>query len=106
MLPFNMLLNLTTAKSNNFKPFANLNFVITVEPLIQPGFSWFPLYSIASWKLKQPVSPASSTVDLIWNKSYFWIKAVPIGLYFSIRNNNGIITYEDTIIEKFTFHVS
>lgn len=40
MLPFNMFLNLTTAKSNNFKPFANLNLVITVEPLIQgfPGF--------------------------------------------------------------------
>lgn len=59
MLPFNMFLNLTTAKSNNFKPFADLNFVITVEPLIQPGFSWFPLYLIASWKSKRPVSPDS-----------------------------------------------
>lgn len=39
MLPFNMFLNLTIAKINNFKPFADLNFVITVEPLIQPGFS-------------------------------------------------------------------
>lgn len=57
MLAFNMFLNLTTAKSNNFKPFADLNFVVTVEPLIQPGFFWFPHYWIASWKSKQPVSP-------------------------------------------------
>lgn len=40
MLPFKLFLNLTTAKSNNFKPFADLNLVITVEPLIQ-GFPRF-----------------------------------------------------------------